>query len=152
MDVSGTGYHDHNWYVTAIAGVNYGWYWGKIDSHTCTITWADIKMTRCSENPFIVINKKDGEYINIPRNSIKLITTDMQFNNGRFIPNSFRLLVDYEDIHLSIDMDVLGTHHFRRFGFINYWRYHLHCSGHITIEGQTETIDEYNMAELLRFR
>jgi hypothetical protein len=156
MDVSGIGYHDHNWYVTAVAGVNYGWYWGKIYSSTYTITWADVKLTRFSEKPFVVFNKKDGGYINIPPDSIKLTTAGVQFNNGRFIPTSFRLLVDYEDIRFGIDMDVLGTHHFRRFGFINYWRYHLHCYGYgydTTIEeGQTEIIDEYNMAELLRFR
>ena len=152
IDVSGTGYHDHNWDVTASAGVNFGWYWGKINSPTYTITWADIKITRFSENPFIVINKKDGEYINIPTNSIKLIPTDLRLNNGKIIPTLFRLIIDYENIHLSIDMEDLGTHHFRRFGFINYWRYHLHCSGYITIDGQQEIIDENNMAELLRFR
>jgi predicted secreted hydrolase len=156
MDVSGIGYHDHNWHVTATAGVNYGWYWGKIYSSTYTITWADVKLTRFSEKPFVIFNKKDGGYINIPPDSIKFTTAGVQFNNGKFIPTSFRLIINYENIRFGIDMDVLGTHHFRRFGFINYWRYHLHCYGHgydTTIgQGQTEIIDEYNIAELLRFR
>ncbi len=152
MEVSGSGYHDHNWDVKMAAGVNFGWYWGKIDSSTYTITWADVKMTRISEDPFIVINKKDGGYISIPTNSIKLVPTDLRFSNGKFIPNSFSLIVDHEDVQINIDMEVLGTHHFRKFGFINYWRYHMHCFGHITIDGITETIDENNMAEFLRFR
>jgi len=152
MDASGNGYHDHNWDVKIAAGANFGWYWGKIDSSTYTITWSDVKMTRISEDPFIVINKKDGEYINIPSSSIKLVPTDLRFSNGKFIPNSFRLIVDYKDVHLNIDMEVLGTHHFRKFGFINYWRYQLHCSGYITIDRQTEIIDQNNMAEFLRFR
>ena len=131
MDASGTGYHDHNWEVKATAGVNFGWYWGKIDTSTYTITWADVKMTRISEDPFIVINKKDGEYISIPSNSIKLVPNDLRFSNGKIIPNSFTLQINYKNIHLNVNMEVTGLHHFRRFGFINYWRYHMHCSGYI---------------------
>ena len=152
MDASGTGYHDHNWEVTASTGVNFGWYWGKIGSSTYTITWADIKITRISERPVIVINKKDGEYISIPSNSIKLVPNDLRFSNGKIIPNSFTLQINYKNIHLNVNMEVTGLHHFRRFGFINYWRYHMHCSGYITIDGQTEIINENTMAEFLRFR
>ena len=152
LEVTGTGYHDHNWYVTALAGVNYGWYWGKIHTTSYTVTWADVKMTRFSENPFIVINQEDGEYINIPVDAIELTPSDVSFQNGKFIPNQFRLQINEKNIQLSVTMEVLGIHHFRRFGFIHYWRYHLHCQGHITVNGHTEHIDEYNMAELLRFR
>jgi len=149
---SGTGYHDHNWDVKVAASVNFGWLWGKIDSSTHTITWADVKITRISEDPFIVINKKDGEYINIPTNSISLVPTNLRFNNGKFIPNSFILIVDDEDVQINIEMEVLETHHIRKFGFINYWRYHLHCAGDITIDGQTEIIDQNSIAEFVRFR
>ncbi|MFO7677683.1 MAG: hypothetical protein R6V50_04805 [Thermoplasmatota archaeon] len=152
IEVTGTGYHDHNWEITAIAGLNYGWYWGKINTVNYTITWADIKMTRFSETPFLVINKKDGDYLNIPLDRIQINYPTIIVDNGKLIPESFEITVDYNNIQLRVSMDVMDTHFFRRLGIINYWRYHLYCTGTLTIEGITETIDEYNMAELLRFR
>jgi len=152
LNVNGIGYHDHNWDVKVSATVNFGWYWGKIDSPEYTITWADVKMTRFSENPFMVINIKNGEYVNIPSSSIHIIPNNLKFSNRRFIPDSITLIVEHDDIQLNIDMEIIDTHHFRRFGFLNYWRFHLYCSGQLTINGQTEIIDEYNIAEFLRFR
>lgn len=152
IDATGTGYHDHNWHITATAGINYGWYWGKINSENYSITWADVKMTRFSETPFLVINKKNDGYLNIPLEHIQIDQSDIRIDNGKLIPESFELHVDYENISLHVHMQVFDTHHFRRLGIINYWRFHIHCQGYITIHGITETINEYNMAELLRFR
>lgn len=152
LDASGYGYHDHNWEVTVSAGVNFGWYWGKIHSSSHTITWADVKMTRFSENPFVIINKKNGDYINIPSEAVHLVPNDLIFINGKLIPDSFKLIIDYNDIYVDVDMEVFETHHFRRFGFINYWRYHMHCNGYIIDGENLEIFDEDSIAEFLRFR
>jgi len=37
-------------------------------------------------------------------------------------------------------------------GMINYWRYHVNCTGLITVGSKTEVIDEKNIAEFVRFR
>jgi hypothetical protein len=152
LDVTGTGYHDHNWHITAIAGMNYGWYWGKINSESYSITWADVKMTRFTKTPFLTINKKDDSYINVPFEYVQIMQSDIRFDKGKLIPESFDIRVNYENISLHVHMKVFDTHHFRRLGFINYWRYHIRCEGYISIDGVIETIDEYNMAELLRLR
>jgi len=30
INVSGIGYHDHNWEITVFTGINFGWFWGKV--------------------------------------------------------------------------------------------------------------------------
>ncbi|MCK4332764.1 MAG: hypothetical protein KAV40_04220, partial [Thermoplasmatales archaeon] len=68
------------------------------------------------------------------------------------VPYSFVLEVQKEDVSLQINMDVIDTHHVRWAGIINYWRYHIRCTGSITVDSQTETIDEIQLAEYIRFR
>ena len=48
-------------------------------------------------------------------------------------------------------MKVLGIHHVRMMGIMNYWRYHVKCTGSITVDSEEETIDEVHMTEFLRF-
>ena len=152
FDVAGVGYHDHNWEVKAFAGINFGWFWGKINSESYTITWADVRKTRISSELFMVINKKNGDYINIPAQKIEVFIEDYKLNNGKLIPTSFIITANYQDINLYVKMQVFDTHHIRKFGIVNYWRYHVKCTGSILIDSQIEEINQINMAEFMRFR
>jgi predicted secreted hydrolase len=150
--VQGTGYHDHNWEVTMMAGLNLGWFWGKINSANYTMTWSTIFTTRVTKIPVMVINEDGEGYRNIPSEYIEFDPDKFAFENGRFIPYEFDLSVNYDDIMLDVTMDVLAIHHVRIFGIVNYWRYHLHCTGSITINGVEEPIDRLQIAECIRFR
>jgi hypothetical protein len=46
LEVSGHGYHDHNWGATPIFHVVDNWHWGHVVSGEVAITWADITMNR----------------------------------------------------------------------------------------------------------
>jgi hypothetical protein len=46
VEVSGHGYHDHNWGETPIFHVVDNWHWGHIVSGDLAITWSDITMSR----------------------------------------------------------------------------------------------------------
>ena len=152
INVSGMGYHDHNWEITAFTGINFGWFWGKVNSNSYTMTWSKIMTTRFWGQPLLVINKKNDDYMNIEPKDIQFCAKDVRIENGMLVPYSFVLEVQKEDVSLQINMDVIDTHHVRWAGIINYWRYHIRCTGSITVDSQTETIDEIQLAEYIRFR
>jgi hypothetical protein len=153
IEVNGIGYHDHNWDVKASAARNnLGWFWGKINSDNYTLTWATIFKTRFLGQPLLVINKKNGGYINIEPENIQFIGKDVRMENGKPIPHSFVLDAHNEDVSLHINMKVLEIHHVRMMLTMNYWRYHMKCKGSITVDSKEEGIDETHIAEFLRFK
>ncbi|HEC88957.1 MAG TPA: hypothetical protein ENI44_00035 [Thermoplasmatales archaeon] len=150
--VTGIGYHDHNWNVTIVTGMNFGWIWGKTNSQSYTITWSDILPTWYQDDPILVVNKEKDGYIDIPSSNIHIIARGFSFKNGYIIPWRFHILAEYKDIFIDIFIDTSTVDYRTVFGLINYWRYHVHCTGSIKIAGVTEKIDEYNIAEFIRFR
>ncbi|MCK5112461.1 MAG: hypothetical protein KAQ84_02850 [Thermoplasmatales archaeon] len=152
INVSGVGYHDHNWEITVFTGINFGWFWGKVNSNNYTMTWSKIMTTRFWGQPLLVINKKNDDYMNIESEDIQFIVKDIHIEKGMLVPYSFVLKVQKEDFSLNVDMEVVDTHHERWVGIINYWRYHIKCTGSITIDSQTEIIDDIQIAEYIRFR
>jgi predicted secreted hydrolase len=152
INVTGIGYHDHNWEVTASAVINFGWYWGKIHSGNYTITWATIMRTRLTDDPILVINKNLDGYLNIEPTKIQFTAENFSFENRHLIPHSFTLIANIDNISINVKMKVINIHHYRFFGFMNYWRYHVKCQGFITVDSHTETIDTFQLAEFIRFR
>ena len=150
--VNGKGYHDHNWDIGLKSGINFGWYWGKINTDNYTIIWSQILGTRFQGQPLLVINEKNGGYFNINPEDIQFDVGDMRFTNGLRIPHSFALALQTEQFSTNVDMKSIGTHHIRRLGFVNYWRYHMECTGSLTIGSQVEIIDGVFVAELVRLR
>ena len=152
ISCQGYGYHDHNWDVTLAAGLNFGWIWGKLHSEQYTMTWSTIYKTRFMGDPILVINQKYGDHINIHPDNIDFKANEIDFQNGRLIPLSFTISAHQEDIDIHIDMKVLDVHHVRLYAILNYWRYHIDCTGSITIDGSTDIVDDVFIAEFIRFR
>lgn len=149
--LSGIGYHDHNYEITAETGLYFGWYWGKIHTESTSITWSNIMPTCFLNEPLLVINTDTGSFFNIDQKDITITADDFYFENGCLIPHSFLLDVSNDQVNLKITMDVLDIHHVR-VGLIKYWRYHVHATGSLTINEQHESIDEYQITEFIRFR
>ncbi|UCD14678.1 MAG: hypothetical protein JSW60_04450 [Thermoplasmatales archaeon] len=152
INVSGTGYHDHNWEVTVLTGINFGWFWGKVNSNNHTMTWSKIMTTRFWGQPLLVINEKNGSYTNIEPEYFNLLVKDFHIEQGMLVPYSFILDAKKGNVSLHVNMEVFDTHHVRWMGIINYWRYHMRCTGSITIGSKSEPIDETQIAEYIRFR
>jgi len=151
IQVVGTGYHDHNWDVKIDACINFGWIWGKINSNNYAVVWSSIMKTRLSGQPLLVVNNGTHEYINIKPENIYITTEDFSMENWRLIPHKFTVIVNTEDVSLHVTMTTVATNHIG-IGLIQYWRYHVKCIGSITVNSQTETINEMQTAELMRFR
>jgi hypothetical protein len=150
--VRGIGYHDHNWDVTIFAGLNFGWLWGNIHTPNYTLVWADILTTWYFHEPLLVVNRKYNGYHNIDSEDITIRIDDIRWNHGMLIPNTILLDVHNDDLDLHMEMKTSSLQYISIWGIINYWRYHLDCTGEFTINGRTEQIDDIQIAEFIRFR
>jgi hypothetical protein len=152
IPVTGTGYHDHNWKITPKSILRFGWFWGKFDSANYTATWAALLPNRAIMNPILVLNEKNGGYYNVPTDAIWLSVEDFHFNHLMRIPYFFTVATMTDKVFLLVNMTVINVDYKRDLGIIQYWRYHVKCSGIIFIDGHAETVDDIFIAEHLRFR
>jgi hypothetical protein len=153
IDVKGTGYHDHNWDVRAsVARINHGWFWGKINTKSYTITWATIFKTHDLGQPLLVVNMINGGYINVKPENISFIGDDLRLDHKKNIPNQFILQAKNGNVDLNFHMKVLDIHHVKMMLRMNYWRFHVLCDGYIKIDSKKESIKEMHIAEFLRFK
>ena len=152
IEVKGVGYHDHNWNVTVSTGLNYGWAWGRTYTSSTSITWASIMETWYRDTPLIVVNTNQSSYRNIPHHQITMKAKDFRFTNGIFIPYFFHLTANTLDIYIALNISVLSIDYTTILGMINYWRYHTYTEGVLTISGETQQINNYDIAEFICFR
>jgi len=152
MNVTGTGYHDHNWGVHPRIALNYGWFWGTFESADYSVTWAIVYPTRLTRHPMMVVNEKDGGYLDIPPETIWFSAKQARLDHFRLIPMFLNTETMTGKVFLTVNMQVLSLDHARLLGIIQYWRYHVNCSGAIMMNGHMETVDGVFIAEYLRFR
>jgi len=152
ITVQGSGYHDHNWNVKIFALRNIGWYWGKIYSDRTAITWANIIRTTVKVQPLLVMNTIHNGYINVSPKNLHFTATEISEENGKMIPHVFSLDAQTDTIALQVTMKTVDIHHVKIFPLMDYWRYHVKCTGSVRINSETESIDNLFIAEFLKFR
>ncbi len=153
IDVRGIGYHDHNWDVRySVTKNNHGWFWGKIYSKNFTITWATIYKNKNIGQPLLVLNENNKGYINFKPEEIKFIGDKLAIKNKKMIPHHFILEANNGKEKLKFSMDAKDLHHDKVMIRYNYWRYHMMCTGTITVGDKTETVKGIQIAEFLRFK
>jgi hypothetical protein len=150
MNVTGTGYHDHNWDVNGKTCLNVGWFWGKINSENYTATWSTILKTRLFSQPLLVINENNAGYRNIPSEDIRFSGQNLHLDHGFIIPHFFDLDTTTKKMFMRVNMHVISVHYERFMGIINYWRYHVYCTGVIIVDGHQESVNGVFIAEYLR--
>jgi hypothetical protein len=102
-----------------------------------------------TDNLAIVSN--NGSFISIPQETLTIHETDSIYDHGYPIPIEISITIRLgETINVSLIMAADTFHHIR-LPFLNYWRYHAHVSGRITLEGKDYTIDAVGMMELMRY-
>jgi hypothetical protein len=152
INVTGVGYHDHDWEVDTRMCVNFGWFWGKINTKEFTATWSTILTTRATTQPILIVNVKNAGYISVPSKTIWFTAEDFSLDHFMLVPQSFSVETMTDDVFLVAHMQTISVHHERFMGLMNYWRYHLKCSGTIMVNGQAQTVDGVFIAEYIRFR
>lgn len=152
MNVTGTGYHDHNWDVHPLIALNYGWFWGTFESADYSVTWAMVYPTRLTRHSMMVVNEKDGGYLDIPPKTIWFSTKQARLDHFRLIPMFLNTETMTGKVFLTVNMRVTSVDHARFLGVIQYWRFHVNCTGTIMMNGHMETVNGVFIAEYLRFR
>jgi len=152
LSVKGSGYHDHNWNVKIFALKNIGWYWGKIYSDRTAITWANILRTTVKVQPLLVINTIHNGYTNVLPKDFQMTATDIFEENKKMVPHAFSINVQTPTLQLHVTMKSVDIHHVKIFPLMDYFRYHVRCTGSITTGSNSESIDDLYIAEFLKFR
>lgn len=152
LNVTGTGYHDHNWNVNGRVCFQFGWFWGKFNSNEYSAVWSAVLSTRFTFQPIMVVNKKNEGYIAIPSETICFSAENIQLDHLMFIPYLLNIEINTEAVFLEIYMKVIDVDYDRFMGFMSYWRYHVKCSGTFIVDGYVETVDNVFIAEYIRFR
>ncbi len=150
--VSGEGYHDHNWDVTIYSGFNFGWIWGKTKTAHYAITWSTILVTWFHRKPLLVINKYQDGFTYIPEDSLTITPTAIAYKNGFLIPTQLNITGHTDTLTLSAEITIETSDYQSVLGLINYWRFHIHTTGTIQTDEYIEDIDDYDIAEFIRFR
>lgn len=152
IDVEGTGYHDHNWDVTATSVMRFGWFWGKFNSPDYSVTWSMLLPNRISKVPILVVNKRNAGYLAIPQKEVWFSAEDIRSDHLMRVPYFFNIGTMTETVLLIVDMAVIHVDYKRIMGTMHYWRFHVKCTGTILLDGQAETVNGVFIAEYVRFR
>jgi predicted secreted hydrolase len=152
MNVTGIGYHDHNWHVHPVIVLNFGWLWGTCYSSNYTITWAKLLRMRLIQCPILVVNGKDDGFLGIPPETIWFSIKNTQIDHLKSIPWCINIETMTEKAFLVLNMQVISVDYTMFLGFIDYWRYHIKCTGMIIKDSRMESIQGISIMEYLRFR
>jgi hypothetical protein len=148
--VSGEGYHDHNWFYPYTPLIQKGWQFINAPGDTLGITMVKVMKNRLVGESMTILNQKDRNPLVLPSDEVHFLVTDYIVDHGRVIPSKFLLQVSSVQVQANLTIETRNVH-FIRLPFLNYWRYHLHITGTITVGSVTEKIDTTRISELLRF-
>jgi len=152
INVTGRGYHDHNWNFTIGTKVReWGWYWGRLTGETYTLIFAWFMKSPLKFDNLVVLNKDNGGYLEIDPKDIQLSFTNYTWKNGIRIPSSFRLSVENTSVNVDVFMNTLSIHLIGP-PLVHYWRYFVNVNGFISLDDDIENfIDSVQMFEFMRF-
>jgi len=156
INVSGIGYHDHNWNYTLLTLMNYGrgWYWGKIWGEKFTVIFANIIKSSTRSDKLAVIYLEDKGFFNINPKNINFIADKFIRDHRKKIPTNFIINFDdvVEDISVHVDAKMEAEEiHYSRQLVASYWRYHAKTTGSISLGSKKETIDSTQIIEYMIF-
>jgi hypothetical protein len=145
ISVKGTGYQEHGWDARHL---HRSWYWGKFGSASANIVFSQNMKNRWEEDIFLVVVNYNTTYISITRENIRFTHSEFIWNHGRRIPITSCFTVNQEELCINVEFRV-QTIEFKTLLFLNYWRFHVHISGTITLEDVAEEIDDLQIMEIL---
>jgi hypothetical protein len=148
--VRGKGYHDHNIFNLRTPILERGYSDGKFQCHNLSLVWGKILHSSWNTDTLAIVSK-NGSFISIPQETLVIRESSHIFDHGHYIPTEIFIIIDQGwKMNVSLMMSADNFHHIR-LPFLNYWRYHVHVSGRITLEGKEHTINTQGMMELMLY-
>jgi len=149
VNVSGTGYHDHNLYPLYAPFKIQGYHFGKFAINSINITWAQVSKKRQHDELLVVVNT-DGKYGLINANNIHFNIDKYMNYKGNLIPKNGSLEIQSDALKLQTNMEVVNLHHINM-PTLNYWRYHLRYTGTLFYKNKSSSFDVVDISEYMRF-
>ncbi|MHA2424356.1 MAG: lipocalin-like domain-containing protein [Candidatus Thorarchaeota archaeon] len=169
MEVSGVGYHDHNWLNFSFQSIIEYWMWGRVYSENFTVSYAYIQCNEKVDNHVVkVLMAAKGEDVFLSSGEYEFLQEDFEFNAkaGHSYPNQISIQLPNElDVTLTVDklfeaenmLDNFGT--LLRFVAKNimrikpgYFRVHSNFKMKIIHDGTTYEEDGSTLHEIVTFK
>ncbi len=115
LQVSGTGYHDHNWGYKPMGALFKNWYWGKVHTPDYTIDYG-VMIPRMLSRPVTALLVVDNSGAVLVPTTLSALRVKTKFNNimheptlGLDIPQQLIMTAKQKgySIHLEVNMDRL---------------------------------------------
>jgi hypothetical protein len=152
INVTGIGYHDHNWGLGIIKFLRFGWVWGKINSDHYTLIWSSLMPVRQVDKIIAIENTVDGNYTYIPSDQVWYHVETRAIDHLHRIPTSFFISIQNPTQMSVFHCNAISLDYTNYLGIVNYWRYHFRNTGTFTFGIQTEIVNELAIGELIVFR
>jgi len=68
------------------------------------------------------------------------------------IPHVFNLDAKTNTVTLHVTMKTVDIHHVKIILLMDYWRYHVKCTGSVIVDSEIESIDNLYIAKFLKFQ
>ncbi len=150
LSVTGKGYHDHNIFDLRSPLMEQGYSDGKFQCHNLSLVWGKI-LHKPWDTDSLAIVSNNGSFIPVPQEALTIRETKRIYDHGYTIPMEISIIIRVgEKINVSLIMAADTFHHIR-LPFLHYWRYHVHASGRIILDGKDYTIDALGIMELMRY-
>lgn len=98
-DLTGSGYHDHNWYNKNILTMFHHWYWARAEIGDYTVILTQMVATKKFDNiefPLVMISK-NGNVLADNEEKLELVKKDIELDNETGKPVADKLLFHYKD-------------------------------------------------------
>ena len=150
LPVTGKGYHDHNIFDLKTPLMEQGYSDGKFQCQNLSLVWGKI-LHKPWDIDTLAIVSNNGSFIPVPQEALTIRETTRIYDHGYPIPMEISIIIKIDEkINVSLIMAADTFHHIR-LPFLHYWRYHVHVSGRIILDGKDHTIDTVGIMELMRY-
>jgi len=150
LQVSGTGYHDHNLYPSNVAFLTDGYHFGSFGGDQLRITWARLLKDHQSPEVFALLSEGESRFSLIPADDVQVSVHEYLFDHGKKIPKKWSITVNNENVNINLSATIIDAHFIKIIG-VRYWRYHLQVTGTMQVGSLIEHINTKEISELLYF-
>jgi hypothetical protein len=149
INVTGSGYHDHNNYPLFAPLFGKGANFGKIIAGPISVVWAQVFRKDKHVDNILVINIDDSFQL-VPSNDMQLLVKDSMRDRGTVVPTKYVLRVQKKDIDIDVNIQSLD-YHYLSIPSVKYWRHHAKNTGQIRVGSYREKVDDTSIIDQLTF-
>lgn len=152
IKVKGFGYHDHNWNYTFLTGIeSKGWFWGRINGKTLSITWAKIRNRYANDAKLAILNVDMDGYTGIDQRNISISASKFVIIDGQRVPSRINIIIKSKDVKANLTL-LATSFHPSVFLTLHYCRFFVKAYGYISIGSYREELNgNLQIAECMDF-